>query len=187
MLRLGDRAMYQAKGAGGNSVELCALSAEPLDSDDISSAGQSIVRLTWKAAFAYGQETIDREHQELFRLSNVLLGKVATRSEEPAQYEEAFDALLAHVVKHFAHEEEILQEHAYESLREHAQIHQALVAQALKLRHPIDRESGVSVGELVDFLVTEVVARHMLNEDRKFSQLFSDEGVSLREQADREI
>ena len=184
LLRLGDRAMYQAKSSGGNSVELCALSAEPQDSDDISSAGQSIVRLTWKAAFACGQEAIDREHRELFRLSNILLGKVATRTEEPVQFEEAFDALLAHVVKHFAHEEEILQEYAYERLQEHAQIHQTLVAQALKLRHPINQETGVSVGELVGFLVSEVVARHMLNEDRKFAQLFSEEGVSLREGAD---
>lgn len=187
LLRLGDRAMYQAKSAGGNSVELCALSAEPQDIDDISSAGQSIVRLTWKAAFACGHEAIDSEHRELFRLSNVLLGKVATRTEEPVQFEEAFDALLAHVVKHFTHEEEILQEYAYEHLQEHAGIHQTLVAQALKLRHPVNQGTDVSVGELVDFLVTEVVARHMLHEDRKFAALFSDEGVSLREQADREI
>jgi len=33
----------------------------------------------------------------------------------------------------------------------------------------------MSVGELVDFMVTDVVAQHMLNEDRKFAKLFSDE------------
>jgi len=170
--------MYQAKSAGGNSVELCAWSMDPLDSDH-SSAGQSIVRLTWKAAFACGHEAIDREHRELFRLSNVLLGKLAIRTEEPLRFEEAFDALLAHVVQHFAHEEEILQGYAYGRLHEHAQIHQALVAQALKLRHPVDKESDVSVGALVDFLVTEVVARHMLNEDRKFAPLFSGEDVAF--------
>ena len=189
LLRLGDHAMYKAKSMGGHAVELCALSvsAEAQDTDDNSSAGQSIVRLMWKADFACGHEAIDGEHRELFRLSNVLLGKMATRTEKPVPFEEAFDALLAHVVKHFAHEEEILQDYAYERLQEHAKIHQSLVAQALKLRHPVDREPGVSVGELVDFLVNEVVARHMLNEDRKFSQLFSDEGASLREDAERGV
>lgn len=174
LMRLGDRAMYQAKRLGGNSVELSALSSEPEDTDDLRSAGQSIVRLTWKAAFACGQPTIDKEHRELFRLSNVLLGKMATRAGEPGQFDAAFDALLSHVVEHFAHEEAILLEHAYEHLQEHAKIHQALVAQALQLRHPANQEAGVSVGELVDFLVTEVVARHMLTEDRKFSALFAD-------------
>ena len=187
LLRLGDRAMYQAKSAGGNSVALCASSTEPQDTDGISSAGQSIVRLTWKATFACGQKTIDKEHRELFRLSNVLLGKVATRTEEPAQFDAAFDALLAHVVEHFAHEEAILQEHAYEHLQEHAHLHQTLVAQALKLRHPVNQEAGVSVGELVDFLAIEVVARHMLTEDQKFARLFYDEEVSLGTEADRKI
>ena len=185
LLRLGDRAMYRAKSVGGNAVELCALNAEPEDSDDISSAGQSIVRLTWKAAFACGQAAIDSEHRELFRLSNVLLGKLATRTEEPAQFEEAFDALLGHVVKHFAHEEQILQERAYENLEEHAEIHKALVGQALKLRHPVIQEAGASVGELVDFLVTEVIARHMLNEDQKFAHLFSGGEVRRGAEADR--
>ncbi|MFZ4540003.1 diguanylate cyclase domain-containing protein, partial [Propionivibrio sp.] len=178
LLRLGDRAMYQAKRSGGNTVELSALSDELEDTDDINSvgghSGQSIVRLTWKAVFACGQQTIDNEHRELLRLSNVLLGKVVMRDEEPEQFDAAFDALLAHVVEHFAHEEAILHEHAYEHLQEHAQIHQSLVVQALKLRHPGNQAAGVSVGGLVDFLVTEVVARHMLTEDRKFAALFAD-------------
>ncbi len=179
LLHLGDLAMYRAKNKGGNAVELCSLSAKPQDSDDLSSAEQSVVRLMWKATFACGQKAIDHEHRELFRLSNILLGKMVKRIEEPIQFEEAFDALLAHVVEHFAHEEEILQDHGYEHLQEHAQIHQSLVAQALKLRQSTRQEAGVSVGELVDFLVTKVVAQHMLNEDRKFVKLFCDEDGSL--------
>jgi len=93
---------------------------------------------------------------------------------------------VSHVVLHFIHKEEILQEFSYERLPEHAQIHQTLVAQALKLPHPANQETDASVGELVDFLVTEVVTRHILNEDRKSAPLFFDEGVSRRAGADRE-
>ncbi|MFZ4623438.1 MAG: diguanylate cyclase domain-containing protein [Rhodoferax sp.] len=174
LLRLSDGAMYQAKNAGGNTVVLCSLSeAAEDDTDAPNPAGQSIVRLTWKAVFACGHPDIDREHQELFRLSNVLLGKLATQAEEPGEFDAAFDALLAHVVEHFAHEEAILQTYAYEHLQEHVQMHQALVAQALKLRHPANQDAEVSVRELVDFLVTEVVARHMLTEDWRFAKLFA--------------
>ena len=108
----------------------------------------------------------------MFRLSNVLLGEVPTRIEEPVPFEEAFDALLAHVVKHFSNEEAILENHAYEHRQEHAEIHKSLITQALELRRHVNQEGGVSVGELIDFLITEVISRHMLNEDRKFAYLF---------------
>lgn len=172
LLRFGDHAMYQVKNEGGNAVTLFALNTNRQEADDIDSASHSIVRLNWKPAFACGQEKIDKEHQELFRLSNVLLDKVAAH--EPGQIEPAFDALLMHVVEHFAHEEEILQAYAYEHLSEHVCIHQKLVEKALKLRQSIDGATEIPLGALVDFLVTEVVGHHMLNEDRKFSQLFSD-------------
>lgn len=179
LLRLGDRAMYQAKKYGGNTVLLCDKS-EPDAMDDISAAGQSIIRLSWKAAFACGHPDIDREHRELFNLSNVLLGKVSTRAEEPAQFYVAFDALLTHVEAHFAHEELILHAQGYENLAEHTQIHRALLSQASSLRHRVGTQADVSVGDLVDFLVTEVVLRHMLIEDRKFQKLFirEDEAVA---------
>ncbi len=183
LLRLGDRAMYQAKNAGGNTVVLCRLNEAPAEAtDELRSAAPSIVSLTWKAGFNCGHPDIDSEHQELFRLGNVLLDKLAARTRQPmppvlhVEFEVAFDALLAHVVQHFAHEEAILQAHAYEHCQEHAQMHQALVTQALKLRHRADQQAGVSIGELVDFLVTEVVTRHMLTEDRKFATLFDTKG-----------
>lgn len=175
LLRLGDRAMYLAKGEGGNRVVMYAVGEESKHTDGLHSQGTSIVRLTWKAAFAFGQQTIDDEHSALFRLGNALLDAAATRTEEPARFDAAFDKLLAHIVEHFAHEEAILQAHAYEHLQAHAQLHKDLVAKALKLRHPTRPPLTVSVGELVDFLVTDVVARHMLTDDRKFAKLFTSE------------
>ena len=76
-------------------------------------------------------------------------------------------------MQHFAHEEAILQAHAYEHVQEHALMHQTLVDQALKLRHPVNQQAESSVGALVDFLVTDVVTRHMLTEDRRFAKLFT--------------
>lgn len=171
LLRFGDRAMYQVKNAGGNSVTLFSLNTDQPADETCDAEDHSIVRLNWKPAFACGQETIDKEHQELFRLSNILLEKVAAQSSELGQIEAAFDALLNHIVEHFAHEEDILQAHAYERLAEHLRIHQALVAKACRLRQSMKTE--ISLGAMVDFLVTEVVGHHMLNEDQKFTKLFS--------------
>ena len=174
LLRQGDGAMYRAKKAGGNTVQICDLSAEPLKQDEIGDAGQSIIRMTWKASLASGNQAIDREHRELFRLTNILLGKSVTRSEEPGQFIAAFDALLKHVVEHFAHEEAILAAHGYELLAQHAQLHQTLVEQALELRRQSD-EGHISVGVLVDFMGHDVVAHHILQDDRKFFELVADD------------
>ena len=179
LLRIGDAAMYQAKKAGGNRVEMGTIGDQPGDPDAIESAGQSIVQLTWKLAFASGHATIDNEHRELFRLANTLLDKAATVGIEPMLLHAAFDALLDHVVKHFATEESILAEKNYPKLAQHAQAHRDLVAQALGLRHQFDT-GGVSLGELVAFLANDVVARHMLQEDRKFFSMLSDPLTALQ-------
>lgn len=58
LMRLGDRAMYQAKRLGGNLVQLCALGSESEDMDDAGAAGQSLTPLTWKAPeYCPGQAT----------------------------------------------------------------------------------------------------------------------------------
>jgi diguanylate cyclase (GGDEF)-like protein/hemerythrin-like metal-binding protein/PAS domain S-box-containing protein len=170
LLRLGDEAMYCAKKAGGNMVRLCSTSAGAAYPDENGVGGQPVVRLAWKASFASGNPTIDQEHRELFHLANELLKKTAA---EPIQFNAAFDALLAHVVEHFAHEEAILVGCGYDRIIEHAERHQALVRRALELRRQSD-EGGVSLGELIEFLVSDMVAGHMLRMDRDFFGLFAD-------------
>jgi hemerythrin-like metal-binding protein len=116
---------------------------------------------------------IDHEHRELFRLANVLLEKTSVQSDEPLEFDAAFDTLLRHLVEHFTHEESILASHGYAQLAEHAAQHQGLVESALKLSQQAS-ESIVSMGELVEFLVAEVVAGHLLKKDRGFFGLFAE-------------
>ena len=167
-----DIAMYQAKKAGRNTIEIFEKTTQA-DEFEEDSPGQSIVSLIWKAIYASGEPTIDKEHRELFRLGNILLEKATNQIAEPAQFNTAFDALLAHVVEHFAHEELILIDRGYDGLSDHAESHHMLVESALKLRHQAE-QSGISIGELVDFLVAKVVVGHMLKKDREFFWLFDD-------------
>jgi diguanylate cyclase (GGDEF)-like protein/hemerythrin-like metal-binding protein len=161
-----DRQLYRAKSEGRNRIaSWSGMDATPV--------GEPALTLTWNASCACGEAKIDIEHRELFRLANVLLEKAITREVEPVQFNCAFDDLLVHIKEHFAHEESILLSYRYDRLAEHAEKHHALVESALKLRSQFDK-SGVSVGELVDFLVSEVVVGHMMRMDRTFSNLFGD-------------
>lgn len=165
LLRFGDEAMYSAKKSGRNAVHVFSAPAPAAEE------GPSIVRLIWKPAYACGEPEIDREHEELFRLANALLDIAVERAEKPDAFNGAFDALLWHVTGHFAHEEEILRAHHYEQLAEHTRLHRQLVEQATDLRRQSE-EPGFPIGRLVAFLVSEVVADHMLKEDKKFAPLF---------------
>ena len=86
--------------------------------------------------------------------------------------------LIAHVAQHFHDEEVILAQRQYPGLALHAQAHKKLIEHALKLRDTAASD-GVTVGELVEFLADEVVARHMLKTDRAFYPLFKNEPPSL--------
>ncbi len=130
-----------------------------------------ILRLSWHESYDCGEPTIDQEHRRLFELANALIDAAFKRASNPHNFDEALNKLLAHVVQHFANEEAILAQHHYAGLEVQAQAHKRLVERALQLRDAA-AAGGVTIGELVDFLADEVVARHMLKTDREFYPLF---------------
>jgi hemerythrin-like metal-binding protein len=72
---------------------------------------------------------------------------------------------------HFHSEEEILRQQGFPGLAEHAANHAKLSERAKILQKQSD-DRGISVGELVDFLVVEVITKHILQEDRTYFQCF---------------
>jgi diguanylate cyclase (GGDEF)-like protein/hemerythrin-like metal-binding protein len=126
-----DDALYRAKDSGRNRVWV-----ERLGSSDLWAAesGPSVVRLVWQEAYECGEPNIDSQHRELFALANAALDASFKTAEPRAPFEAAIDKLLAHIVKHFADEEETLEARGYNDLVRHKAAHASLLAQADKLR-----------------------------------------------------
>jgi len=179
LLRLGDEAMYQAKKGGRNAVFLCLATASVPGLEPDTRPTKSYVHLRWKAAYASGNPVIDQEHETLFEMANRLLDQVALRHQQPQAFDAAFEALLMHVAQHFAHEEAILLTHGFADLAGHARQHQALLARAhaLQLAAQAADAGQATESELVKFLVTELVAGHMLHTDRVFFDMFSPQAT----------
>jgi len=88
---------------------------------------------TWSTEYSVGNDLIDREHQKLFEMADRLHaamlsggGHVVLRG--------LFDDLAEYTRTHFAHEEALMQRHAYPQLPAHAEIHRQLIARVASLQ-----------------------------------------------------
>jgi diguanylate cyclase (GGDEF)-like protein/hemerythrin-like metal-binding protein/PAS domain S-box-containing protein len=163
-----DQALRHAREAGRDRVE--SITAHQTDH-----VGSSL-HLIWQASDDCGEPVIDREHRELIRLANELLD--VAMAEAPATgFNAALDALLSHVIVHFAHEEAILRRLGYADVDHHAELHRHLIERALALSDQAEGQ-GIAFGELVEFLAKDVVARHLLHADRAFFGLFDPTDTS---------
>ena len=169
LLQRADEALYQAKTAGRDRICL-APDVSPRDAAE-SGDPSGLVQLVWRPAYACGNEVIDREHRELFVHANTLLAAVL--GDKPvADVSASIDILLAGVVEHFKDEEAILAAAGFAGLDAHAAMHRQLVARAMELV-ALFNQGKLGLGELFQFLADDVVARHMLVEDRKYYALIA--------------
>ena len=159
-----ESALAQAKAGGGGHVVV----DRRRRADDATGAPPGM-HLQWQARFEVGEPTIDRQHRELFERSEQILESLRTGSPRIVT---DLERLMSEVAAHFADEEAILEQRAYPGLAGHRRLHAALTAKALRLQ--AEAAAGrTSREELTRFLLGEVVADHMLTEDRRFAQLFA--------------
>jgi len=173
LLHVGDTAMYQAKNSGRNKI-VCPESGCVADAEDGTGlrGGGRFVQLSWEAKYASGNATIDAEHRNLFKQGNQLLDTAMRADVDPMAFKAALKRLLGLIAAHFHDEEEILKKRGYAQLAEHAAKHAKLLEYAGVLRQHSD-DRGISVGELIDFLVIEVITKHILQEDHDYFPLFA--------------
>jgi diguanylate cyclase (GGDEF)-like protein/hemerythrin-like metal-binding protein/PAS domain S-box-containing protein len=171
VLERADAALYRAKAGGRNRVEqACAPSAGP----DGSPGGRLITHLRWRDSYASGEPAIDQEHQDLFARANQVLGLALHTYDDVhsgAALQQALGDLLEHVEHHFEHEEAILLARGYPELAAHAAMHHKLAEDAQALYRRLEAASPddlPQLGRAVSFLVVDMVAMHMLKEDRRF-------------------
>ena len=128
-------------------------------------AGPTPSPVPWSEDFACGEMLIDEQHRTLFTHVNQMLA--AFDAGESTQALEHLDELVMHTIEHFRYEEEVLTRSGYPDLREHQRDHMVLLERTLTYRQDVAK--GVTpLAELLQFLVDEVVVKHLIEADRQY-------------------
>ncbi len=158
-----DEAMYLSKSRGRNCVSLYERSMQPVVAANVGE-NVPVLRLVWQGAFQSGVATIDKEHRGLFERANAIFDAMLRSSPGDGSRLSLLDPLIRDVEQHFAHEEALLEKLAYSGAASHALRHRLLLKR-VRMLHRRASTGEIGVGDLVAFLVQEVVFRHLLHED----------------------
>lgn len=164
LLRAADEALYLAKRSGRNRVQLAAQTHLPAGS--VPEVTAHLMQLVWHPSYACGQANLDEHHRALFAQINALLAAVLC-NRPTNEIAACIDTLIDDVTRHFAEEEQILQQAGFPAVQAHAEQHRELLDHAAYLVERFKRHD-LDTGELFQFLATDLVARHMLGADRAF-------------------
>lgn len=159
-----DERLYKAKSSGRNRVEFTDLyqAETPLPED----AGGNFVQLVWKDSFCCGNPLIDSQHQSLFNDSNELF-KAVLSGHPATEVSLIIDRLLKDTVQHFHDEQQLLERIKFPGIHQHTAEHDKLITKGLELSQQFN-DATLSVGDVFQFLVHDVVMVHMLGADREY-------------------
>jgi diguanylate cyclase (GGDEF)-like protein/hemerythrin-like metal-binding protein/PAS domain S-box-containing protein len=171
LLHAGDEAMYEAKKSGRNRIVSAARMASRNPSPDApEEVATGPVHLRWESHCASGNVFIDGEHRELFRQSNQLIDLVMRTDARPDAVYASMLRLMGAVSAHFKHEEKLLGQWKFPGLAEHMQKHGRLLEHAERIAQVLHDQS-IPTGELLGFLVGEMIHGHLITEDNNYFYL----------------
>lgn len=122
--------------------------------------------LSWSNQYLIGNDLIDAEHEELFRLINAFHNHWLER-QEPQDIARILNQLVVYAQMHFRHEEVIMQDAGYPALEQHQQIHEAMVDTIFRLHQSfVDKNLHLEIDTMK--FVKAWLVEHILENDYLF-------------------
>jgi hemerythrin len=137
----------------------------------------------WKDAYAVGNELIDSQHKELFRMSDDLVETIRRQGpDSAAACAQAVAFLKDYVVKHFADEEALQASLGYAGREAHKVLHRNFVSTVLEYEKTLS-ESRYSPAAMQQFGGTLIgwLIYHVVGEDGKITGMVKAAAPRARE------
>lgn len=122
------------------------------------------VELDWDDEFVSGDDDIDRQHKDLFELTNRLVaGRDGGLS--ASQVRAVLAELKEHAVAHFRVEERLLEQHGYPDVQRHAESHDEFRQTVAVFEAQLDRAGRGELTRMIDEL-EGWIRDHVRNDDK---------------------
>jgi len=141
----------------------------------------------WREEYNIGVDTVDREHQRLFRIINRLLALQEEGGDSRWACQEGVKFFKSHAIQHFKDEEAYMESIGYEGLEEHRQIHQGFRENTLPALEQELEQTGYAPEAVKHFLgvCAGWLIGHTMTEDqaitgkrvRRWGDLLPDEEI----------
>ena len=125
--------------------------------------------LTWSNDYLIGDETIDDEHKELFRIINAFHDKWQARRENEDREAIAgvLNRLVSYAEAHFQHEETIMRGADFPLIDDHRSIHEGLFERIFQI-HREYAEQDMRLEQHTLNFVRNWLLNHIIAEDYRF-------------------
>jgi hemerythrin-like metal-binding protein len=138
---------------------------------DANGPGDEVVQIIWQPSLECGHSIIDAQHRRLFGIGNLLVKAVLT-NKLPGDVAWLFDELVDHMTEHFCTEEAVLAKAKHPMSRKIQEVHRTLLSKVVDLRDRY-RSGQMPTGELVDFIVHDIITDYITKEAAEFSYKWS--------------
>lgn len=114
--------------------------------------------IEWKDHYKIGDQVIDAQHEELFRLANEFIS-----AKEKAAQTQCAMLFYKHTREHFKYEEDLMRRVNYPDLATQVTLHNDLISKLNTVSQRI-AEGGLNMKDLEN-LITHWTTQHILHED----------------------
>ena len=122
--------------------------------------------LSWSPQYSIGNDLIDAEHAELFRLINAFHDLWQEKRDQQS-IAVLLNRLIAYAEMHFQHEEAIMRDAEFPKLADHQKIHEAMVETIFKLRESFEEQHSHLEMNTMKFIKAWLV-EHIIKNDYLF-------------------
>ena len=120
----------------------------------------------WKNIYSVNNETIDKEHKELFDIAQEAFGYVEEK-DKTRKIKEIVTDLYDYMKTHFSHEEKFMQDINYPKSEEHKKLHREII---LKINEFVKQLPTMNISDFEKELAKIIdisLVHHIIQEDRK--------------------
>jgi hemerythrin-like metal-binding protein len=133
-----------------------------------------LIDIVWRPSYNSGSKLIDDQHRSLFAVANQLTDEI-TNHKPDQEIKETIRELIQDIQTHFKAEEEILEKAAPTIAVSHKAVHARLLKEVGEIVDRVTRRIS-PVRELIGFVLVDVIADHLTDEDTKFFPLLKAKG-----------